>query len=62
MIELSFITRDSLNPNHPCGGKTTKQTGLTLWGLFYLWSYALFEALKVRDVRLSPVQRYSYYN
>ena len=19
MIELSFITRDSLNPNHPCG-------------------------------------------
>jgi len=24
MIELSFITRDSLNPNHPCGGKTTK--------------------------------------
>jgi len=30
LIELSFITRDLLNSNHLCGGKTTKQTGLTL--------------------------------
>ena len=27
---IKRITRDSLNPNQPCGGKTTKQKGFTL--------------------------------
>ena len=58
MIEWSFITRDSLNPNHPCGGKTTKQTGLTLWVLFWLWSYSLWGFKGERLLRLEPVQRY----
>jgi len=29
MIGLSCIIHDLLNPNHPCGGKTTKENELT---------------------------------
>jgi len=32
-----------------------------LAGVVQFWTYSCFESLKVRDLRLEPVQRYSYY-
>ena len=32
-----------------------------LAGVVHLWTYSCFESLKVRDFRLEPVPRYSFY-
>ena len=55
MIELSFITRDSLNPNQPCGGKTTKQKGFTLWILFV---FGLTPSLRLQRWVTTGTSRY----